>query len=291
MSMEALYQAVGISRQAFHQYRRKQQQETILIEQILAQANSIRENHPGMGPRIIYLKFQQEPDKWPIKQLPGRDKTERILLQNGFRIRKVIVFHKTTRPGAYRFPNRIEGMKIREINRIWMSDITYFQFKGKWVYLTEIIDLYSRKCLGIAWSENMTAQETIIPALKRAFKNRKGQDLSKCILHSDAGGQYIDKKMLKMLRKKKIQSSMARSAYENPFIERFHSTLKNQYLNLWKINSFEQLGKFILRFLDLYNRDRPHQSLQKSTPDQFEFDIQNIPINQRTTLVVKKIDP
>ena len=291
MSMEALYQAAGISRQAFHQYRRQQQQEEVLIDELIVQANRIRKNHPGMGPRVIHLKFRQEPEKWPISRLPGRDKTEAILLQNGFRTRKVVVFHKTTQPGSYRFPNRIEGMEINQINRIWMSDITYFSMDGKWFYLTEIIDLYSRKCLGIAWSRNLTAEETVIPALKMAIKNRKGHDLSRCILHSDAGGQYIDKVVLEILRKKNIKSSMAKSVYENPFIERLHSTLKNQYLTLWELNSFEQLGRFILRFLDLYNNDRPHQSLRYLTPNAFEIAIQNIPLNQRTMLTIKKIDP
>ena len=291
MSMEALYQAAGITRQAFGQHRRQQQREQVLVEELIRQAKLIRIDHPGMGPRMMYIKFKQKPETKPLTELAGRDKTEAILLQNGFRTRKVVVFHKTTQPGSYRFPNRIEGMDINQINRIWMSDITYISIAGKWFYLTIIIDIYSRKCLGISWSKNMTAEQTVIPALKMAILSRAGQDLSNCIFHSDAGGQYIDRNFLLILQEHQIESSMANSVYENPFAERFHETLKNQYLIRWGVNSFDRLGQLALRFRDLYNLDRPHQSLHELTPDAFEIAILNIPLNQRTMLTVKIIDP
>ena len=78
---------------------------------------------------------------------------------------------KTTIRGEYVFPNKIQGIEINDINRIWVSDISYiFSSKGNLIgYATSLIDLYSRILLGLNFPQTMTAEDTSIAVLKQAF--------------------------------------------------------------------------------------------------------------------------
>ena len=211
-------------------------------------------------------------------------------MANGLRVDPIRVFHKTTYSGAFRFPNLVEGLQVYDLNHVWISDLTYYRLMDKWAYLTFILDLYSRRCLGYAVSDTMHTEQTTIPALQMALKTRAVADYNKqLIFHSDGGGQFYDKAFSTILDQYNIASSMAVSAYENPHMERFHNTAKNFYLIPWRVNSFDKLCKSLPRFIELYNSDRPHGSLKKSTPLAFETEIQQIPLNQRPCVLFKKI--
>ena len=78
--------------------------------------------------------------------------------------------------------------KVTEPSKVWVSDITYIHTKEGFVYLTTVIDLYDRKCIGWSISDGMSAGETSLAAWKMALKNR---NISKgLIFHSDRGVQY-----------------------------------------------------------------------------------------------------
>ena len=290
LTMKSLYQEVGISRQGFQQFRRRQVQETALAQQIINRVKALRKDHPRMGARPLYVLMQdKEQDSQLIKQI-GRDQFEQILLSNGLRVRPIRIFRKTTYPGPGRFPNLVEGVEIKELNRIWISDLTYYQLTAGWAYLTFILELYSRRCLGYALSTNMTTEETTLKALKMALNNRNIPDYQqRLIFHSDGGGQYYDQHFLHLLKDYRIQSSMAGSVYENPHMERFHSTAKNDYLIPWGVRSICQLKKRLPDFVKLYNQQRPHQSLKQLSPIDFEKKLQHIPKDNRITTTFKKL--
>ena len=290
LTMESLYHQVGISRQGFHKYRHDLNRQTQIEKQIIARVKYHRQTHNRMGARPMHILMQANAsDKVLIENL-GRDKFERILINNGLIVSPVRVFHKTTYSGAFRFPNLVEGIKIKQINRIWVSDITYYRLLDGWAYLTFILDLYSRQCIGYALSENLITESTVIPALKMALKSRSISDYERLLcFHSDAGGQYIDHDFLKLLKQYNIRSSMAECVYENPHMERFHSTAKNDYLIPWRVNSVSKLRKELPRFVYLYNHIRPHEKLKYKTPMDFERYIQQIPLCQRPLVLFKKI--
>jgi transposase InsO family protein len=220
----------------------------------------------------------------------GRDKFEEILMRNGLRVRPIRVFHRTTYSGSFRFPNRTEGLEVRRINHVWVSDLTYYRLYDDWAYLTFILDLYSKRCIGYAVSQNMTTEATTLAALKMALKNRKitpGEE--PLLFHSDGGGQYLDQDFLSLLKQHRVVSSMAEDVYENPHAERFHGTAKNDYLIPWGVNSLRQLRKELHRFVYLYNHLRPHQSLKDKPPAVFEEFVQHIPLSQRPMVLFKKV--
>ena len=68
-------------------------------------------------------------------------------------------------------------------SKAWVSDITYIQVVGGFLYLTSVIDLFDRKIIGWSVSENMASESTVIPAFNMAASNRKPQ--TQMIFHSD----------------------------------------------------------------------------------------------------------
>jgi transposase InsO family protein len=118
----------------------------------------------------------------------------RLLRENGLNARRRRKFIPTT--------NSNHGLAVCDnlLNRRfqadragekWVSDITYLRTTGGWVYLTAILDLYDRKVMGWAFSADMEAVHTTVPALEMAFANRKVQE--GLIFHSDRGVQYCAK--------------------------------------------------------------------------------------------------
>lgn len=291
LTMEQLYKIVGISRQGFHQYRQRTQLEDQLACRIVDRVKQHRVDHPRMGARPMYRLMQSKEEDMDLLQELGRDKFESILLDKGLIVQPVRIFHKTTYAGAFRFANLVEGLRIRQLNQVWVSDLTYYRLTDGWAYLTFILDLYSRRCIGYQMSQTMVAEHTTIPALRMALQCRgidKYQD--QLIFHSDAGGQYYDQEFLALLKQYQIRSSMAEIVYENPHMERFHSTAKNDYLIPWAVNSIGQLKKQIHRFVRLYNEEKPHRSLKNKTPQDFEALISKMPVSQRPVMVFKKVD-
>ena len=290
LTMESLYQVVGISRQGFHQYRNRIELCTERYEHIADRAAHYRQTHMRMGARPLYIMMSaMEPAS--LLEGIGRDKFEKILMNNGLSVQPIRIFHKTTYSGAWRFPNLVEGLSVKELNQVWISDITYYRLRDGWAYLTFILDLYSRRCLGYALSEDLRTEQTTLPALEMALKTRDIQNYQhRLIFHSDGGGQYYDKDFLGQLKQFHILSSMAEIVYENPHMERFHGTAKNDYLIPWRVNSVSQLRKQVPRFAKLYNESRPHESLKYKTPMAFEQFVQQIPLCQRPLVLFKKLN-
>jgi transposase InsO family protein len=297
VSLEAFYRAAGVSRQAAFCQRQAGIRWQNIKAWVEGQVAQIRKDHPREGARKAYCRLQKEAQNQPLLKGTGRDKFEEIVFECGLKLRIIRSYTKTTISGSFRFPNLIEGLTIDHIDLVWVSDITYFQVFEPGAdkplttfYLTEVLDAYSRRCLGIAWSRTLKTEDTTIRAMLMALQTRQVERFENLILHSDGGGQYYDKEFLKLLEKYGIYSSMGKSVYENPIAERFHSTLKNDYLIPWKVNSIAQLGVAVTRFFHLYNHDRAHSSIGRMTPVEFEKHIALLQPFQRTKMTFKKIE-
>jgi putative transposase len=248
-----------------------------ISKSIINFAKQLRIDHPRMGARVIYQKMSAAPACQEWFSLIGRDKVESVLLNNGFRIIKIRAFHKTTRRGEFVFGNLIKDLKISRLNQVWVSDITYYFVVEKGIvahyYLTFVMDLYSRRVLGYAVSDNLSTESTTLPAIKMALEVRKivkENQVKGLIFHSDGGGQYIDKNFLKTIRFTGMESSMGKNAYENPNAERLNGIIKNDYLIPWFTESLSLLKISTPRAVKLYNDDRPHSMLKGLSPLQFE---------------------
>ena len=260
--MNSLYQVIGKSKQAVHQWLNREIRSKDEQMQIMLVLRQIREDHPCLGCREIYFMINPK--------YMGRDQFERFCHQNGFRLDvKKNVYKTTDSTGVKRFENHL--LKLSEltgVNQVWVSDITYYQIGDKVYYLTFISDLYSRRIVGYAVSKSLRTVDTTMVALRMALKERKISENSNLILHSDGGGQYYCKDFLKMTEG--MVNSMGEAVYDNPHAERINGTIKNDYLRYYKPENYEDLKKKSTKAIYLYNTERPHSSLHRMSPAAFE---------------------
>jgi transposase InsO family protein len=284
-SLNAMYRLCGISKQGFNQYwhrhNRHAEEQAYIIELI----RDIRKDHPTMCCRYMYYKIN------PV--FMGRDRFEALCRAHGFTAKRKRSPHRTTdSSGVKRFDNLVEDLTLNRINQVWSSDITYFDINGSYYYLTFIVDCYSRKILGHSVSSRLLTQQTTLPALQMALKHRSNVIPPGMIFHSDGGGQYYDKCFLELTDAYQIRNSMCKMAYQNGKAERVNGTIKNNYLRHWKINSLSDLTRSVDRAVRLYNQEKPHSSLNKMSPKQFEnrllkLDSQHTSVTRITTDATK----
>ena len=261
--MNAMYRAIGITKQAFHQKLERdllsEQQRDYLLQII----HQLREDHPTMGCRDMYFKLQPE--------CMGRDKFEAFCREEGLMSKPYKNPVRTTNSlGVTRFENLTVDLKLTNIDQLWVSDITYFEVNRKFYYLTFIMDAFSRRILGHSTSERLFTKTTTLPALRMAIKTRKSSDISSVIFHSDGGGQYYAKEFLEITRVHKIRNSMCEYTWENGKAERINGVIKNNYLIHRIINNFVDLKKEVDRSVKLYNHEKPHIGLQRKSPIIYE---------------------
>jgi putative transposase len=176
----------------------------------------------------------------------------------------------TDSSGVIRFGDLTIGLKVGRINQLWQSDITYYELGNRFYYITRIQDNFSKLIVGHSVSDDLTMLKTTHAALLVAVKKRKDVTLNGLLLHSDGGGQYYAKIFLELIRKLNITNSMCTYSWENGMAERLNGVVKNNYLKHRNIKLFSQLVKEVDRTVELYNCEKPHISLKRMTPNEFE---------------------
>jgi len=201
----------------------------------------------------------------------GRDRFEQLGRELGLQVSKQRLWTRTTDSyGVKRFDNYLKGLVIDRINQVWQTDITYYEVDGRFYYLTFIQDSFSKVIVGHSVSKNLSTEQTTLPALKMALKKRQINTVSGLILHSDGGGQYYSDAFLAVTRPLNIINSMCKEAPENGMAERLNGVIKNNYLKPRGVNSYIELQKRVDRTVYLYNHEKPHRSLGRETPNEFE---------------------
>jgi putative transposase len=168
------------------------------------------------------------------------------------------------------YPNLIKELEVRRQNEVWVADITYIRILTGFLYLAVVLDLFSRKVIGWALSEQIDAQLTLA-ALRMALEERGS--VEGCIHHSDRGVQYACHAYVEELQAAKMRISMARKGnpYDNAAAESFMKTLKYEEVYLWDYQSVEDVKRRLPYFLqEVYNQKRLHSSLGYVTPQEFE---------------------
>ncbi len=168
------------------------------------------------------------------------------------------------------YPNLLKGLEVRQRNQVWVADITYIRILTGFLYLAVILDLFSRKVIGWALSEQIDA-ELALAGLRMALEERG--TVEGCIHHSDRGVQYACHAYVEELQAAGMRISMARKGnpYDNAAAESFMKTLKYEEVYLWDYQSLEDVKRRVPYFLqEVYNQKRLHSALGYVTPEEFE---------------------
>ena len=168
-------------------------------------------------------------------------------------------------------PNLLERNFTAEFpNKVWVSDITYLATRTGWLYLTVIIDLFSRMVVGWALSSSLS-HEMVVTALKRAIKNRRpGKGL---IFHSDRGVQYACTDFRKELGKHEFVQSMSRkgNCWDNAVAESFFGVMKTELVYHERYEGHQDTLHSIFEYIEVfYNRERKHSTIGYLTPVEYE---------------------
>ena len=191
----------------------------------------------------------------------GKNRVARIMQDNGIRamIRKKF---KRTIDSGHRYPVSenllIHGSK-RE--RIWASDITFIPTREGWMYVSAVMDVDTRKIIGLSMKDRLTQELTTDALLQAVNRQRPSEGL---IHHSDRGKQYASYEYQDLLERYGIKSSMSRSGncYDNAYIESFWGTLKKELVYGQRYQTREEARLSIFEYVEVfYNRIRKHSAL------------------------------
>ena len=200
----------------------------------------------------------------------GKNRVARIMKESGIRAYVRKKFRRTTESGhSYpASPNLL--INGRKNERVWASDITFIHTREGWMYVSAIMDVQTRKIIGLSIKNRLT-QDLTTDALMQAVKRvRPGKGL---IHHSDRGKQYASYAYQKLLKTYGIQSSMSRSGncYDNAYIESFWSTLKKELVYGEKYLTRKEARLSIFEYIEVfYNRIRKHSALGYKSPVQYD---------------------
>ena len=156
----------GLSRQAYYKHGWEVIDRTKTHEIIIKLVQQIRETHPRIGTRKLHQMLQPLLIEHRIKM--GRDGLFNLLANNQLLIRrrKRKVYTTQSQHWLKKYPNLIKGIRIRGINQLWVSDITYVRKANGFLYLSLITDAYSRKVVGYHIAESLEALKSLFPAMR-----------------------------------------------------------------------------------------------------------------------------
>lgn len=166
---------------------------------------------------------------------------------------------KSSRVSGIGYPNLVKGITPQYENHIWAADFTYLSYKGKFLYVATVIDLFTRKIVGWSALRNHSTS-LVLPALFMALSANPRP----AVFHSDNGREYTSKIFNRVLRETGSQISRITPAspWENGYQESFYAQFK---IDLGDPNRFSSLGELIYEIAKIiwaYNHTRIHTALK-----------------------------
>jgi len=161
------------------------------------------------------------------------------------------------------YPYLLRDLLIDRPNQVWCSDITYVPIQGGFVYLTAVMDWYSRYVL--SWEVSITMDDSFcVSALDRALRRYQKPE----IFNTDQGSQYTGTAFTGVLKSHHVQISMDGKGRvtDNIMIERLWRSLKYEDIYIKDYQTVAELVEGLRNYFDFYNNSRPHHTLNGRTP-------------------------
>ena len=177
----------------------------------------------------------------------------------------------TTRDSC--FSSRLSNVLDRQFNppapnACWCTDITYVWTAAGFVYLTSIMDLFSRKIVSWTLSRTLEARHVVDTVLKAQMRRDVTSPL---VIHSDRGCQYVSEAYRKATERMRRSYSAKGCPWDNACIESFHSLIKREWLNRFRIVDFRQAYSLVFEYVEtFYNTRRIHGHCDFVSPDDYE---------------------
>jgi putative transposase len=171
-------------------------------------------------------------------------------------------------PGHKIYPYLLRGVTVYRPNQVWAMDITYIPMARGFVYLTAVVDWFTRRVL--AWRVSISMEvDFCLEAVEEALAKHGAPET----FNTDQGSQFTSAAFTGLLADNGIQISMdgKGSWRDNVFVERLWRSVKYEEVYLRAYDSVAEARTSLGRYLTFFNGKRPHSSLDARTPDQAYF--------------------
>jgi len=219
--------------------------------------------HPFYGSRRLTAWLRREGNRVNIKRV------RRLMKEMGIEA----IYQKPNlskaSPGHKKYPYLLKNMVIDHPDQVWSTDITYIRMRHGFVYLTAVIDWFSRYVLSYELSTTLNTG-FCIDAVNMALSISKPE-----IFNTDQGSQFTSEAFIECLESRKITISMdgRGRALDNIFVERLWRSVKYEEVYIKDYETVKNAKSGLFNYFDFYNKERVHQALQYQTP--YEVYIKN----------------
>jgi putative transposase len=268
-SVERMSKVLGVSRSGYYALikavpSKRDQANKKLIEKIKV---SHRESRQTYGSPRIHAELVEEGTACSRKRIAF------LMRREGIQAKMKKRFKITTRvnPKAVAAPNLLQqDFNAFNANKRWVADITYVATMEGWLYVAAVMDLFSRRIVGLAMNDRMTA-DLVSDAVKQAITHRRPE--TGLLQHSDRGCQYTSLSFQQLLKINGITVSMSGTGncFDNAAMESFFHTLKTEHVYFEWYRTREEAKQSIFEYIEVfYNRKRRHSTLGYLAPAIFE---------------------
>jgi transposase InsO family protein len=261
-----------MSRQNYYKARKERQRREVdkgLIEQLVLAERAVQ---PRLGGRKLFHILGPKLADGGVSI--GRDRFFEALGGKGLLLDRLEGIPKTTnsRHSLPVFQNLVKEMALTGPNQAWAADITYIRTDEGFLYLSLLMDLWSRKIVG--WHAGDTLEtEGAVRALEMALRELPKGALP--IHHSDRGCQYCSHRYVEKLQAHGLAISMTGEmrCYENARAERLNGIVKQEYGLGCSFSRKKQALPAVDEAVFLYNTRRPHLALNYETPEKMHHKV------------------
>jgi len=203
----------------------------------------------------------------------SRNKARKLMKEAGVSVRRKKKYKVTTDSNHKKplFDNVLKRQfDVKQVDQVYVADITCIWTSEGWLYLAVVIDLCSRKVVGWSMGSRMKAK-LVCDALQMALWQRRPE--AGLIHHSDRGSQYASDAFRKLLKDNDITGSMSRkgNCWDNAVAESFFGSLKQERVQWYDYQTRSEARQDILNYITMfYNSYRLHSTLGYVCPNDFE---------------------
>ena len=270
-TIKKMAKILRVSRSGYYAFIKRSESErskanNLLTNKIICIHNASRQTY---GSPRIHAELKSQGESCSRKRVARLMHKAKICAKMNRKRKRV--FSSSSKTSSNVAPNYLEQkFTVDTPNKVWVSDITYIPTKEGWLYLCALLDLHSRKVVGLSMSKRID-NSLISRALQQAVIHRnppKG-----LMHHSDRGSQYTsaDFKSLADSNNIKISMSGKGCCYDNAVSESFFHTLKTEHVKFCNFKTREEGVNSLFEYVEIfYNRKRRHSTLGYLSPEEFE---------------------